>query len=109
MVGQQWDSNNAATRGFDFFTANDLVYWPISTLNQYVGKQSSDDLARRGLVENNHRVYAFQSGQDFGSFIFLDRRSVCTLELCDGGVAVQADDQRVPAFTRSLQYMDVAW
>jgi hypothetical protein len=108
MVGQHGNSNNAPTRGFDFFTANNLVYWPISTFNQYVGKQSNDDLARCGLVENNHGVHAFQSGQDFGSFIFLVRRSVCTLQICDCGVAVQADDQRIPEFTRSLQYMDVA-
>jgi hypothetical protein len=108
MVGQHGNSNNASTRGFDFITANDFVYWPISAFNQDVGKQSSDDLARRGLVENNHGVHAFQSSQDFGSFTFLDRRSVCTFELFDCGVAVQADDQRIPEFTRSLQYMDVA-
>ena len=109
MVGQHGNSNNASTRGFDFFTANDLVYWPISTFNQYVGKQSSDDLSRRGLVENDHGVHAFQSGQDLGSLILLDRWSVRTLELFDCDVAVQADDQRIPEFARSLQYMNMAW
>ena len=109
MVGQHGNSNNASARGLDFFTANNLVYWPISTFNQYVGKQSSDDLLRRGLVENNHPVYAFKRGQNFSPFRLPDHRPADTFELSDSGVAVQADDQRIAKFTRLLQGPNMAW
>src|SRR6266571_8986859 len=59
------NGDDAATGGFHFFAANDLVAGPIATFRQDIGEQAGDHFARRQIIEDHDGVHGFQSGKNF--------------------------------------------
>jgi hypothetical protein len=80
----------------------------VTTLYPYVGLDGSQKLFSSEIVENNHLIYRFQSGQDDGSVFLGVDGSIGAFKLPDGAVTVDANDQDVAKLAGLAQVGDVA-
>ena len=108
VAGDHRSRDHASASSFHFFATDDLIAGPIAALDEYVGKQARDDLARSQIVENDDGIDGFESGEDFRALALGDHRPAFALELANTGVAVEADDQDVAQGTGLLEAADVA-
>lgn len=60
------------------------------------------------LGKENNGIDAGERGQDGGALFLRNQRTVWTLELANGGVAVEADDKEVAELFGALEVADVA-
>src|SRR5712691_8216713 len=67
--------NDAATGGFHFLAANDLVAGPIATFHQDIREEAGDQFARRQIIEDYDGVNGFESGKNFRALTFGDNRT----------------------------------
>jgi hypothetical protein len=108
IAGDDRNGYNTAAGGFDFLPANDLVAGPVVTLDQNVGKEPGNHFTRGQSVENDDRIHAFESGEDFRAFVLADDGTPFAFELPDARIAVESDDQYVTQFPRQLEDADVS-
>jgi hypothetical protein len=102
------DGYNAAASGFDFLPADDLVIGPVPTFDQNVGKEPGNHITRGQSVENDDSVNAFERGEDFCTFPFVDNGTPFALQLPNACIAVHSDDQNVTQFPGLLEDADVS-
>ncbi len=95
VIGNNRDGDDFATSGFHFFAADDFVAGPVAAFYENVGEQGGDGFAGSWLVVDDDGVDAFESGEDFGAFLFRNDGAAGAFELADAGVAVEADDENV--------------
>jgi hypothetical protein len=107
ITRNHWDRNDAAARGFHFFTSDDLISGPVAAFDQHIRKETRDDLARRGLIKDYYRIDAFERGENFGSLALRQDRTPGAFQLADTGIAVEADDEGVAKSTSLLKAADV--
>lgn len=108
VAGNDGDGDDAATGGFDFFAANDLVTRPVATLSENVGEQRGDNLAGSQVVEDDHGVHRFEGGENFRALTLGDNRTAGTFQLAHAAIAVQANDEHVTEFASELKAANVA-
>jgi hypothetical protein len=108
VAGHDRRRDHAATGGFHFFAPDDLVAGPVTALDEHVGKQAGDDFARSEIVENQHGVDGFESGEDFRALALGNYRTTFALELANAGVAIEADDQDVAQGASLLEAANMA-
>ena len=63
----QRDPDDAAAARFDDVAADDGVCGPVGAFDEHIRLQRGDDLVRRVLVEDHHRIDARQRREDFGA------------------------------------------
>jgi hypothetical protein len=102
------DGDDSSTGGFHLFAAHDLVTGPIAAFHKNVRKQSRDDLTRRKIVKDNHRVHTLERREYFRALAFRDNRTAFAFQLPYAGVTIQPDDERVTQCARKLQAANVA-
>jgi hypothetical protein len=102
------DALDAPAGGFDFFAADDLVAGPVATLHENVGKKSCDDGARSGFVEDEDRVDAFETGEDFGTLVLRYDRAAGSFESANAVIAVDADNEEIAQGAGGLEAADVS-
>jgi hypothetical protein len=72
------NGDDAASGGFHFFTAYDLVAWPIAAFHQDIREQAGDHFAGSQIVKDHDGVDGFQGGENFRALAFEDNRASFT-------------------------------
>jgi hypothetical protein len=109
ISGHDGNRDDAAARRFHFFSANDLIAGPIASLDQDIGKENRNNLARREFIKNYHGVNACESGENFRAFEFGENGAPGPLQFAHTRVTVDSDDKRVSEGTRMLQALNMPW
>ena len=80
----------------------------LGTLAVDIGLQARHGRLRRGLIENDHIINAFQRSQDFDALISREERPSQSLSRHTPGVAVDAHHEGITAAAGGLQAAHVA-
>ena len=107
MAGFYRHANDSSASFFDDVTSDDRVGSPVGAFDKDIGLQRPDQIVRCGLVEDHHGVYTRQRFENLGTLIFGGNGTIGPLDLPDGTVRVQTDDQGIPQRTRLLQVAQV--
>ena len=102
------NGDDAASGGFHFFAAYDLVAGPIASLHEDIRKQAGDGFAWRQIIENHYGVDGFQSSENFGALALGDYRAAIALELANTSIAVEADDEDISQFAGQFEAADMS-
>src|SRR5689334_3889518 len=86
--------HRAAAR-LDGVAADDLIRGPVGSLDQNVGLDATDDIRRRLVVEDRHRVDAGECLEHFAAFPLGIDRARRTFVAPHRGVGIETDDQYV--------------
>jgi len=89
------NGDHAAACGLYFLAPDDLIAGPIAALHEYVRKKRRDNFARRGLIEDDHRVDAFERRQNFRALAFRQNWTTRAFQFADAAITVETDDQGV--------------
>jgi len=92
----------------DFGGADDGFGRIVSALDDDVRTEVVDQLERGVLVEHRDGIDGLQPGEHVGALRFAADRAVRSLEAPDARVAVEADDERVAALTRTTKDVEVS-
>ena len=82
---------------------DDGVNGPVGAFDQNIWLNRHDQIVRRFLVEDHDGVHARQRLEDLGALGLRGERSIGPLDVTDGSVGIQADDQRVAKPARVLK------
>jgi hypothetical protein len=105
---QDVDALDATAGGFDFFAANDLIIGPVATLDEDIGKKSTDDGTRSGFVEDEDSVDAFEAGEDLGALVLRDDGAAGSFEGANAAIAVDANNEEIAKGAGGFEAADVA-
>ncbi len=93
---------------FDLGPSDDLVRRPIASLDQDVGEERGDDLPRSILGEPGQIVDVRHRRQDLEPLLQREYGTQRSLELPDGSVRVQGDDEDISPLFSFPEEPDVA-
>lgn len=102
------NGDDAASGGFHFLAAHDLVAGPVATFHEHIGKQAGDYFAGSQVVEDHDGVDGFQSGENFRAFVFRYYRAAFAFQLTNARIAIEANDEHVAQCARQFQAADMA-
>ncbi len=105
--GSSGKQHDLAAGGFHFFAPGDEMR-PIRALDQNVGQDIGDELARRVFVEEGDGVDGVERASHARPFLFGDQRPRGTFETGHAGVGVERENQDVAERPRPFQQADVA-
>jgi hypothetical protein len=108
VAGHNGRGYHAASRGFHFFAADNLVTRPVAAFHKNVWEQGGDGALRRQIVKNDHAIDAFKRCKNLCALVFGNDRASLAFELSHARVTVQTDDERVAEAASMLQAADVA-
>jgi len=103
MAWLYWHANDSAAACLDDVASDDRVGGPVGAFDEDIGLQSLDQIVRCGLVEDHHTVHACQCFEDLGALGLGGNGTSGSLDLPDGPVRVQTDNQGIPQRTRLLE------
>ena len=106
-AGLERQQHDLAAGGFHFLAAGDEVR-PIRALDQNVGQDCGDQLARRVFIEKRDGVDGAKRQGHAGALRFGDQRPGGAFEARDARIGVQRQDQDVAERTGAFQQADVA-
>ncbi len=94
VAGFEWESEDLAAGGFDFFTAGDEVA-PVGAFDEEVGEDFGDELAGGIFVEERDGIDGFEAEGDRGAGVFVQDGPGEAFEALDARVGVQGQDEDV--------------
>ena len=80
----------------------------VTALAEDVRADGLDESSGALLVENDHGIHAPQSTEDLRAVGLVVDRAGGALELADGGIRVQSNDERIPEVAGLLEVASVA-
>jgi hypothetical protein len=103
MAGFYWHANDSAAARFDDVAPDDSVGRPVGAFNENIWLESLDQIVRCGLVENHHTIHACQRFENLRALGLGGNGTSGSLDLPDGPIRVQTDDQGIPQRPRLLE------
>ncbi len=103
MAGLYRHANDPPAACFDDVAPDDSVGGPVGAFHEDIGLQSLDQIVWCRLVEYHDTVHACQRFEDLGALGLGGNGTSGSLDLPDGTVRVQTDDQGIPERTRLLE------
>jgi len=107
MAGFDRHANDSSAAPFDDVASDDRVNSPVGAFREDIGLQSLDQIVRCGFVEDHHAVHACQRFEDLRALGLGGNGTSATLDLPDGTVRVQTDDQSIAQRPRLLKVSEM--
>lgn len=108
LPGSQRNDDALAAPAANLGSTDDAVGGVIATLDDDIGAESGDEIERRVLVEDDDGVDGLEPGENIGALCFAPDRTVGALQAPNARVAVQADEECVPAQARAAEDVEMA-
>src|SRR5208283_843599 len=100
-------AHNLSPDRFHFLASHNLIPGPVPALYQYIRQQRCNHPLRREFLKYQHRVHAFQAGQNFRALLRRIHRPPRPLQRVHARVAVDTHNQRIAHRPCRFQAFDV--
>ena len=108
VAGGEGEDDDPAPPPFDILAADDRIGRVVAPLDQDIGTDLTNELERRVLGENDHRIDDFERGDDVRSLVRPPDGPLLPLEAPDRRIVVDADEQRIAERARGHERVNVS-
>ena len=102
------DQDHFSPCRFHFFTANDLVPWPVAALYENIRQKRYHRFLRGQFIEDDDAIHTIEVRQDLRALLLRNYGAAGALQGANAVVAIQANDKGVSHRAGGFQEFDVS-